>query len=57
MSTEWNEPEEQGDEDEGEDPGFIGGGGPAETIEGGLGGEEELDEHGSNLDRADGEEL
>ena len=57
MSSEWNEPEEQVEEGEGEDPGFLGGGGPAETIEGGLGGDEELDEHGDNLSRADDEQL
>ena len=53
MTTEWDEPEE-GEESE-EDPGFLGGGGPARIIEGDA--EEELDEHGDNLDRVDEGEL
>ena len=53
MTTEWDELEE-GEESE-EDPGFLGGGGPARIIEGDA--EEELDEHGDNLDRVDEDEL
>ena len=56
MTTEWDEPEEGEESDEGdEDPGFLGGGGPARIIEGDA--EEELDEHGDNLDRVDEDQV
>ena len=51
MATEWNEEEDEA----AEDPGFVGGGGPAETIDGSD--DAELDEHGDNLSRADEDEL
>ena len=53
MSTDWNENEERTD-----DPGLLGGGGPARTI---RDDEEEvegmLDEHGDNLSRVEEDEL
>ncbi len=52
MTTGWDEDKEEGQE-EAEDPGFIGGGGVAETAEGE---DESLDEHGDNLTRVDDEE-
>ena len=54
MSTEWDEPAESTEEEEG-DPGFLGGGGIARTV--GDDDDAELDEHGDNLQRADDEEL
>ena len=54
MASEWTDPEELGGEED-DDPGILGGGGPAATI--GEGADEELDEHGDNLHRADDEEL
>jgi hypothetical protein len=43
--------EKRNEEDEDVDAGLIGGGGPAETIDGDD--DEELDEHGDNLREAD----
>ena len=54
MSSEWDEPAEVAEERE-DDPGFLGGGGPAETLD--EGSEEELDEHGDNLAYADDDEV
>ncbi len=54
MASEWDERDELSEED-GDDPGFLGGGGPAETIEGGDA--PELDEHGDNLTQVDEDEL
>ena len=56
MSTsDWPEEAELSDVGTGEegDPGWLGGGGPARTIEGGDA-QDELDEHGENLDRPEG---
>lgn len=49
MTSSWDEPTED-EETEDDDPGFLGGGGVAETAEGD---DAELDEHGDNLARAD----
>ncbi len=57
MTTEWSEPEEEIEEPDADDPGFVGGGGPASTMDDVPGDEEELDEHGDNLSRADEEDL
>ena len=54
VTTDWDEPDEQDDDEADEDTGFLGGGGPAETIEGG---DERLDEHGDNLAKADEDDL
>ena len=51
MTTDWNEPEEDRDDD----PGLLGGGGVAETLGGDV--EDELDTHGDNLSRVDEDEL
>jgi len=54
MTSSWDEPKE--DEETGkDDPGFLGGGGVAETAEGDD--DDELDEHGDNLARADDDDL
>ena len=45
---EWDKPETTDDDS---DPGFVGGGGPAEEIK--PDSDAELDEHGDNLTRAD----
>ena len=53
--TDWNDaPSELHDEESEGDPGFIGGGGMADVIEGD---DETLDEHGENLASADEDEL
>ena len=54
MSSEWDEPAELAEERE-DDPGFLGGGGPAETLGGDV--DDELDEHGDNLATADEDEV
>lgn len=54
MTTEWDEPDEQEDDEAGEDPGFLGGGGVAETVEGA---DERLDEHGDNLAKVNDDDL
>ena len=53
MTSEWDEEQEFGDEEE--DPGFVGGGGLADALD--EGDDAELDEHGDNLARVDDEEL
>lgn len=50
--NEWDEP--NGDGEEEADPGFLGGGGVAETSEGD--GDAELDEHGDGLTRVEEED-
>ncbi len=50
--AEWGENEELDEAESEGDPGFLGGGGPAETI---AGGSDELDEHGDNLSRGEEE--
>ena len=58
MTTDWNEPDEMEEDEPEEDPGFVGGGGPARTIFGDdEEASEELDEHGDNLSRADEDEI
>ncbi len=54
MTSGWDEPKED-EEVEQDDPGFLGGGGVAETAEGND--DDELDEHGDNLATADEDEL
>ena len=57
MSTsDWPDEDELRDTGTGEesDRGWLGGGGPARTIEGEGDAQEELDEHGENLDRPEG---
>ena len=54
MTTEWDDTEELGDED---DTGLLGGGGPAETMDPGDEDDAALDEHGDNLAYADEEEV
>ena len=51
MSEQWDEPDEQETEDDGDDAGFAGGGGPAATI---YGTDDEADEHGEALDAPEG---
>ena len=51
--SEWEEPVELGEE---EDPGFVGGGGPAELLDDDDV-DDELDEHGDNLSQVDDDEL
>ena len=54
MAEEWTEDDEVlGEEDD--DPGFLGGGGPASVL--GLGDDEALDEAGDNLARVDEEDV
>ena len=55
MSSEWDEPAELAEERE-DDPGFLGGGGPAETLDDDDS-DDELDEHGDNLAYADEDEV
>ena len=56
MATEWNDDEALA-EDEESDPGFLGGGGPASTIDSDDVAEPILDEHGENLASVDEDEL
>lgn len=56
MATEWNDDDTLA-EDEESDPGFVGGGGPAATIDGDDVAEGILDEHGENLASVDEDEL
>ena len=52
MSTDWDEPEDT-ELEEVEDPGFVGGGGPAATI---YGEDDDLDERGEDILRVEGDE-
>ncbi len=54
MTASWDEPTVD-EETEDDDPGFVGGGGVAETAEGDD--DDQLDEHGDNLARADDDEV
>ncbi len=56
MTSEWDEPVEADEQEDGEDAdvGFLGGGGMPRTMDGDD--EAELDEHGDNLQRADEEQ-
>ena len=51
MTDEWDEPDATGDEN-GDEAGFVGGGGPAATI---FGTDDEADEHGDALARPEDE--
>ena len=57
MATEWNEEQPLRDDEEEADPGFLGGGGPASTLDVDDVAESTLDEHGENLATADEDQL
>ena len=56
MATDRNDDEILADDEE-SDPGFVGGGGPASTIDGDDVAEGILDEHGENLATVDEDQL